>query len=76
MKRLGLLVLAVSACSRPAPAPDAAPVASASAPPAATSGSGLSFTFADASPERLAPDAGAPDLARYLDAPPLGGKSV
>jgi len=75
MRRFGLLALAVCACSRPAPAPDVVPTASASAAPAASPSSGLSFTFADASPLGT-PDAGVADLARYLDATPLGGKSV
>lgn len=77
MRGLGLLLLAACACTPPAstPTPDAAPVPSSSAAPVFEAGSGLSFTFADASPVAIL-DAGSTDLQGYFDAAPKSGKSI
>ena len=75
MRRLGLLLVAALACTPPASTPDAAPVASSSAAPIVEAGSGLSFTFADASPVAVV-DAGSTPLQGYLDAAPKSGKSI
>ena len=75
MRGPALLLLAACACTPPAPTPDAAPASSASAAGVVEAGSGLSFTFADASPVAVL-DAGSADLSGYLDAAPKSGKSV